>query len=148
MKRPEQSVDLLSNRELTRIETKIAGAELMTSAEIKVVIAAKSADSIEKAADRIFKKYKLHNTKARNCVLILLVIASHEFLVYGDQGIHTKVGPAFWTEMRDRMAALLAGDRIGDGLCLAIHMAADRLAEYFPYNSDDANELSNKVVFE
>ncbi len=148
MKRPAQSAGFLSDNELTRIEAKIAAAEVMTSAEIKIVIAEKRGKSIEKTAARFFNRYRLHKTTERNCVLILIVISRREYFVYGDRGIHARVGPAFWEEMRDRMQVLFAEDKIGDGICLAIHMAADRLAHYFPYHANDANEISNKVEFE
>ena len=81
----------------------------------------------------MFKKYKLHKTDQHNCVLILLITSTREFLVYGDQGIHEKVGRHFWEEARNGMLNMFKENRIGDGLCNATHLIGERLAQYFPY---------------
>ncbi len=44
------------------------------------------------------------------CVLILGVTVNREFLLHGDEGIHAKVGQAFWDEVRNEMLSLFAED--------------------------------------
>ena len=113
-----------------------------------MVIARTGKRNIRKRAYRIFKKYNLHKTARRNCVLILLVTSTREFLVYGDRGIHEKVGQDFWEEARNCMLDMFRDNRFGDGLCNAIHLIGERLAHYFPYQQGDIDEISNRVEFE
>ena len=148
MTRSQSPKILLSDDDLSRVTSKIAGAEKMTSAEIKLVIAGKCKTDIRKKALRVFKKYKLHKTARRNGVLILVVASNRQLLVYGDQGIHERVGQHFWDEARDAMLNQFKNERFGDGLCTGIHLIGEKLSDIFPYEQDDENEISNDVAFE
>ena len=39
-------------------------------------------------------------------------------------------------------------NKIGDGLSTGIHLIGTKLAQYFPFQFDDINEISDDVVFE
>ena len=144
----ESPKTFLSDDDLARVTSKIAGAEKMTSAEIKLVIAEKCRTDIRRKALRTFKKYKLDKTARRNGVLILVVASKRQLLLYGDRGIHEKVGQHFWDEARDAMLNQFKNEKFGDGLCAGIHLIGEKLANIFPYEQDDENEISNEVVFE
>ena len=148
MKRSTNPKKFLSEEELHRVNTKIAAAEKMMSAEIKLVIVKHCLTSIKRKALRIFKKYKLDQTSQRNCVLILVVTTNRQFLIYGDQGIHEKVGQGFWEEIEKSITAKFKDNKMGDGLSTGIHLIGIRLAHYFPFQRDDINEISDDVVFE
>jgi len=148
MKRSKNPKKFLSEDELYRVNTKIAAAECMTSAEIKLVIVKHCLTSIKRKALKIFKKYKLDQTGQRNCVLILLVTTNRQFLIYGDQGIHEKVGQDFWEEIEKYISMKFMENKMGDGLSTGIHLIGTKLAQYFPFKFDDANEISDDVVFE
>lgn len=148
MKRSHNPKKFLSDEELSRIKAKIAGAEKLTSAEIKLVIAKQCWTDIRRKALHILKKYNLSETHGRNCVLILLVMTNREFLIYGDQGIHEKVGQNFWDEVRETMVSAFNKNEIGEGLCLGIHLIGEKLAPFFPHKEDDENEISNDIIFE
>ena len=144
----ESPKTFLSDDDLARVTSKIAGAEKMTSAEIKLVIAEKCRTDIRRKALRTFKKYKLDKTARRNGVLILVVASKRQLLLYGDRGIHEKVGQHFWDEARDAMLYQFKNEKFGDGLSTGIHLIGEKLADIFPYEPDDENEISNDVVFE
>ena len=148
MKRSKNPKKFLSDDELYRVTAKIAAAESMTSAEIKLVIVKHCLTSIKRKALKIFKKYKLDQTDQRNCVLIMVVTANRQFLIYGDQGIHEKVGQGFWEEIEKSVTLKFKENKMGDGLSAGIHLIGTRLAQYFPLQSDDINEISDEVVFE
>jgi uncharacterized membrane protein len=147
MKRSNNPKKFLSDDELYRVTTKIAAAESMTSAEIKLVIVKHCLTSIKRKALKIFKKYKLDKTGQRNCVLVLVVTTNRQFLIYGDQGIHEKVGQDFWQEVEKSIAMKFRENKMGDGLSAGIHLIGTKLAQYFPFQFDDIDEISNDVVF-
>jgi len=148
MKRSVHPKIFLAQDESERIAAAVAEVEKNTSAEIKVIVLGHAWMDIRDTAARVFRKYGLHQTRERNGVMILLVAANHEFLVYGDSGIHKKVRQDFWNEVRDEMSRLFAEDRFGDGLCAGIRLLGSRLSRYFPVASDDRNEISNEVIVE
>jgi uncharacterized membrane protein len=138
----------LSADELRRIELKIAAAEMLTSAEFKIIITKHAWFGLKKKAIRLFKKYHLHKTENRNAVLILIVEKDQQLLIYGDEGIHSKVGTAHWEAIRDAMLDHFKQGKYADGLALGIFLLADCLAEHFPANRDQYNRLSNEIIFE
>ena len=146
VKRSNASDGFLREEEKTRIEQAVASAESLTSAEIKVVVVRHCWASIKAKAAAIFKKHRLDKTAQRNCVLILVVTTNREFLIYGDEGIHDKVGQGFWDDVRNEMTGLFKQDRFGDGLVAAVRRSGEKLAHFFPLQDDDINEVSNEVV--
>lgn len=148
MKRSTNPKMFLSDDEQYRVTAKIAAAEKITSAEIKLVILKRCRKSIKRKAHQIFKKYKLDKTAQRNCVLILVVTANRQLLVYGDQGIHERVGLHFWEDVENAITTKFRENKMGDGLSAGIHLIGKKLAQYFPCHVGDENEISNDVVFE
>jgi uncharacterized membrane protein len=139
---------LLSDDDARRVRDAIADAESKTSAELKLIIARHCWGDIRDKAHTLFIKHGLDQTQQRNAVMILLVTTNREFLVYGDQGIHEKVGDAFWQATRDVMAHRFKAGAIGDGLVAGIEQIAARLGEHFPITTDDVNEISNEVAYD
>ena len=148
MKRSKNPKKFLSDDELYRVITKIEAAESMTSAEIKLIIVKHCLTSIKRKALKLFKKFELDQSVQRNCVLILLVTTNRQFLIYGDEGIHEKVGQDFWEEIEESITMKFKENKMGDGLSAGIHLIGTRLAHYFPFQFDDVNEISDDVVFE
>ncbi len=137
----------LSEAESARINSAIKEAESKTSGEIKVVMARHCWGKIEAKAAKIFRELGLDKTKERNCVLILFIVTNREFLIHGDQGIHEKVGQGFWDDIRDKMAAAFKQDEFGEGISQGVCLIGERLSEYFPYQRDDTDEISNEIVY-
>ena len=131
-----------------RINQTIAECEKKTSAEIKLSIVRHCWDDIGVKAAKIFKKLGLDKTDKHNCVMIMLVLSNREFLIYGDSGINQEVGQGFWDEVRDIMAADFKNNDFADGIIKGIQMAGEKLAQYFPPETDDKDEISNEVVYE
>ncbi len=126
----------------------IAAAERKTSAEVKVIVLRYCWTDIRNKAQALFTKHELQVTEDRNAVMILLVLANREFLVYGDKGIHERVEKGFWLTVRDAMQEEFRAGRLPEGLCAGIFQIGEQLAEYFPRVEDDVNELSDEVVHE
>jgi len=138
----------LSQQQMNRVAEAVAAAESSTSAEVKVVVLRHCWVDIREKAKRLFYKHQLHRTKDRNAVMILLVLANREFLVYGDQGIHQRVGEEFWGSVRDTMLETFRSGDLTEGLCKGIACVGEQLARHFPRGDDDVNEISDEVVHE
>jgi uncharacterized membrane protein len=137
---------LLRRLDAPRIEQAIARAEQRTSAEIRVSIAPFFAGDVQRTADRAFARLGMVNTRERNGVLIFLVPSRRTFAVIGDQGVHARVGQAFWDELREILTVAFADARFTEGLVTAIDRIGDRLAEHFPALADDnPNELPDTI---
>lgn len=138
----------LTPEESDRLAHAVRDAESRTSAEIKVSIICHCWGDIRRKAGKVFTKLGLHQTQERNCVMIMLVLANREFLIYGDVGIHEKVGQAFWDDVRDLMRTEFREGRFLDGLCGAVQRAGEKLADHFPRRVDDQDEISDEVAYE
>jgi uncharacterized membrane protein len=148
MKRSNNPKKFFSSTEVSAIEHAIKDAESLTSAEIKLFVNRHCWRTIKGKAAGVFKKLGLHKTENRNCVLILLVLSNREFLIYGDQGIHEKVGQDFWDDTRATMATYFKKDLFGEGVCAGIKLIGEQLAKYFPAKSKDKNEISDTIKYE
>lgn len=148
MNRSNNPKKFLTEKETELVANAIKEAETQTSAEIKLVIARHCWADIKRKAAHIFKKSGLDKTKQRNCVLILLITTNREFLIYGDQGIHEKVGQDFWEDTTVQMTNKFKAGAFGDGICEGIKVIGNKLAYYFPYQAGDKNEISDEVAYE
>jgi uncharacterized membrane protein len=148
MKRSLNPKTFLSAAESQELAVATAHAEDQTSAEIKVVLVRHCWADIHAKAARIFKKLNLDKTEQRNCAMVMLVLANREFLIYGDQGIHEKVGQKFWDDVRDSMLGKFKEDNFGEGLCEGVRRVGEKLAQFFPHQAGDKNEIPDDVAHE
>jgi len=147
IKRSLNPAKFLTEEEKKLVEEAIKKAERKTSGEIKVYIDRFCWDRIEDKAARIFKKLKLDKTKERNAVLIYLVTTNREFLIYGDEGIHKKVGSHFWEDVKNRMVENFKEGNFGKGIADAVEVIGEKLKNFFPYKKDDINEISDEIEY-
>ncbi|MBM3412033.1 MAG: TPM domain-containing protein [Bacteroidetes bacterium] len=131
------------------IQDAIGMAEKKTSGEVRVYIESKC--SYINAADRaaeLFLQLEMHKTAARNGVLFYLAIKDRQIAIWGDQGIHEKLGTAFWQLQVDRIISAFQAKDPTLGICLAIQEIGAALHTHFPYEGDkDKNELSDELSF-
>ncbi|RMF24057.1 MAG: TPM domain-containing protein [Bacteroidetes bacterium] len=140
-------VNFFSKEDERRIIEAIREAEGRTSGEIRVHLEPKvNGDPLEAAA-AVFHRLKMDRTAERNGVLIFLVPKEHKFAIFGDKGIHEKVPPGFWEEVRDIMREHFRQGRFADGVCEGIRRAGEKLATYFPRKDDDINELTDEISY-
>ena len=77
--------------------------------------------------------------------LNILPVKSKQFAIYGDQDINDKVTDDFWKCTKDIMLEHFKNGRNKQALVDGIHNAGQQLKKYFPYQSDDTDELSNEI---
>lgn len=130
------------------IEQAIAAAEKQTSAELRVVVERKAKGSLSalERANQLFDELKMRETAERNGVLIYLAFKPHLLAVVGDEGIHQKVGEAFWQEVYAAMKQHCAQENFTQAIVAGISQVGAALGEHFPLQANDRNELENEVV--
>lgn len=135
----------LTKEEEKQVIAAISAAEKQTSGEIKVHFESHCKTDALTRAIEVFEHLKMHATEQRNGVLIYLASKDHKFAIIGDKGINEKVDENFWNEVKEIMQANFKEKQFAKGLCEGIKLAGEKLQLYFPYLSDDKNELSNEI---
>ena len=125
----------------------IEEAEHQTSGEIRVHIESKCKEEVLDRAAWLFKKLKMNETKDRNGVLIYLSINDRKFAILGDSGINKVVPDGFWNEIKEMMIGHFGRGEFAVGLINGIEKAGQQLKQYFPWQTDDTNELSDEISY-
>lgn len=131
------------------IEQAIADLEKKSSAELRVYVERKKADAGRSALQQatfLFQQLEMEKTALRNGVLIYLALQSKQCAIVGDQGIDQYVEADFWQRACDLIVEQAKQKQYTQGIVNAIAMIGERLAQHFPYQEDDKNELPNEVV--
>ena len=125
----------------------IEKAEHQTSGEIRVHLENKCGEEVLDRAAWLFKKLKMHETKDRNGVLIYLSINDRKFAIIGDAGINKVVPAEFWNENKEMMIGHFKKGEFAIGLMKGIEKAGEQLKQFFPYQENDVNELSDEISY-
>jgi uncharacterized membrane protein len=144
-----KKTEFLSASEKDKIITAIKEAERRTSGEIRAYMESRCryVDPLDRAKE-IFWSLKMDQTAERNAVLIYVAVKDHQMAILGDEGIHQKVGEAFWTSEIAKMRMHFQQQHYMDALVLVIGDIGQALDEHFPYDSkSDKNELPDDIVF-
>jgi uncharacterized membrane protein len=126
----------------------IASAEKKTSGEIKIHIEKTCATPVLDRATTIFAKLGMHQTKLRNGVLLYIAAEDHKLAVIGDVGINQFVSMDFWEKLKANLILDFQQANYQDSVCFAIDEIGLALSEFFPWQFDDLNELSNEISYE
>lgn len=138
----------LTREDEENILAAIREAEKRTSGEIRVHVEEKFKGEPFERAEWWFHKLKMHKTAERNSVIIYICLQSKMFAVYGDKGIHGKVGESFWQKLVMELGNNFQGGRVSEGIVETVHEISDALALHFPFMKDtDINELPDEVSF-
>jgi putative membrane protein len=97
-------------------------------------------------AMRQFLAHGLHLTERRTGVLIFVSVAERHAEIVADAMINAKVAPGVWRDAVDAAVEAIRDRRIADGLIAAVERCGAVLAEHFPPDAFDRDELPNKVV--
>ena len=129
-----------------RVVKAIAAAEARTSGEIRVFISHKHTDTPLAEAQAQFDHLGMGATRERNGVLLFIAPRSRKFAIIGDKGIHERCGDAFWQSLVQAVHESFKKGRHTHGIVHAVHTLGTLLAEHFPRQADDTDELSNDIV--
>ncbi len=132
--------------EENQIVTAIQEAESKSSGEIRVFVSRRKIDDPLAAAQQAFIRLGLQRTRERNGVLIFVAPRTHKFAVIGDAGIHSHCGDEFWRAVSEAMSDRFIKGEFTQGILHAIRTAGDLLAQHFPHQPDDRNELPDDLA--
>lgn len=138
-----------SAAEQARIVEAIRIAEKETSGEIRLYVESRNplVEPLERAA-AIFFKLKMQETQHRNGVLLYIAMDDHELALFGDEGIHQKVGSEYWKNEVKKMLVEFGNQHIAIGIENCVLQIGQTLKETFPYEATtDKNELPDDIVF-
>lgn len=136
----------LNQLENDAIVAAIKEAEGKTSGEIRVFITRLKPDDPIAAAQSQFERLGMQKTKDRNGVLIFVAPLAQRFAVIGDAGVHARCGEAFWRQTADEITGFFKRGEFTLGIVHGVRKAGDLLAQHFPRQSDDRNELTDDVA--
>ena len=136
-----------TKEEQQKIVAAIKEAELNTSGEIRVHIENHCKEEALERAAEVFYDLKMNHTAARNGILFYLAVKDRKFAIIGDEGINKEVEHDFWNDIKDEMISNFKENKFAEGLIAGILKCGDKLKEYFPYQNDDINELSDEISF-
>ncbi len=142
-----QAEKFFSDDEQKLVVEAIKTAEKNTSGEIRVHLESFCFGDAMVRAQKVFGKVGMQDTKEQNGILIFIATESHKIAVIGDTGIHKKLGKEYWDKIVQGMVAKFKEGKHAQGLADAIIDCGHQLKQYFPYSSDDKNELNDSISF-
>lgn len=98
------------------------------------------------AAAREFVARGMADTRGRTGILLYIAVAERYAEVVGDVTIADRVDPAEWRGVIDALLAEMVAGRTADALVASIERIGTILAKHVPPDSDDRDELPNRIV--
>ncbi|HUN66132.1 MAG TPA: TPM domain-containing protein [Bacteroidota bacterium] len=147
------SKKILSKEDLGILAAEIAGMELTTSGELRVVIRhhrhfTEWRRAIHEIALSEFRRLGMHHTRDHTGVLIFLLVSERRFHIIADEGIHAKVADGTWDAVAAGMSAHFRQGNFRQGISEAIAAVGTVLAREFPRTEGKGNELPDDVIEE
>ena len=137
-----------SKEDEERMVQAIRFAEKQTSGEVRIFVESHCSyiQPIDRAKE-LFAELKMTATKDRNGVLLYFAMKDRQMAIWGDEGIHQKMGQGFWEKEVAKILADFKREHFVEGICNMIQAVGEALKKNFPYASDDKNELDDTIVF-
>ena len=145
----QKQKSFFSAEERQLIVDAVRTAERRTSGEVRIFVESRCPymDAIDRAAET-FLKLQMQKTEERNAVLIYVAIMDRQLAVYGDEGIHNRVGQEYWDRAVKEMISSFNRENYAEGIRDCVAEIGEALHEHFPFNNDtDKNELPDNIVF-
>jgi uncharacterized membrane protein len=141
--------EFFTDEEKQNIVDAVRSAEQRTSGEVRVFVESRCryVNAIDRAVE-IFENLQMQKTEQRNATLVYVAIKDRQLAVFGDEGIHQKVGNEYWANEVMKMINAFNRDNIAEGIRQCVINIGEALALHFPYNrTTDKNELPDDIVF-
>ena len=136
---------------MKRIESAIEAGEATHRGQVGVAIEAalplprvlRNVSPRERAIE-VFGSMRIWDTEENNGVLLYLLLADHDVEIVADRAIHRRVGEGAWEAICQRMESAFREGRFLEGVEVGIREISALLAEHFPGDARDADEIPNK----
>ncbi len=100
---------------------------------------------LERALE-VFGLLRVWDTEDNNGVLIYLLLADRRFEIVADRGIHRHVGNEGWEAIARQMEQIFAERRYLDAVEHGVRAITALLAQHFPGDARDPDQLPNRPV--
>jgi uncharacterized membrane protein len=143
----------LSKSDLKEITEVIKTIEKQTSGELRLCIKYKTEWHEKKMLPRNiaigeFHKLGMHNTKNKTGVLVMILLKDQKFEIVADVGINNKVQPDIWEKISEELSGHFSKSNYKIGIINLLTAIGELLAEEFPPDTNNINELPDDVVME
>jgi len=141
--------EFFTEEERQSIVDAVRAAEQRTSGEVRVFVESRCryVSAIDRAVE-IFENLQMQRTEMRNATLVYVAMKDRQLAVFGDEGIHQKVGNEYWANEVVKMISAFNRDNIAEGIRQCVLNIGEALATHFPYDRNtDKNELPDDIIF-
>lgn len=125
----------------------IGEVESKATAELRVHVERNCAIDVMDRAVEVFANLHMHQTRYRNGVLLYIAYEDHKFAIIGDAGINARVGDNFWQQEQQMLTEHFRNEAYTEGICNCLRDIGNELTKYFPYETDDTNELPDNISY-
>jgi uncharacterized membrane protein len=145
----QKQKEFFTPEEKKQVVEAIQKAEQRTSGEVRVFVESKCrfVDAIDRATE-LFFQLGMDKTAERNGTLVYVAVKDRQAAVFGDEGIHHRVGQKYWEEEVNKMMVCFKQANLADGLIQIVTDIGEALYKHFPYDhKTDKNELPDDMIF-
>ena len=145
----QKKKEFFTNEEKQQLVEAIQKAEQRTSGEVRVFVESRCrfVNALDRAQE-IFFRLKMNETELRNATLIYVAVKDKQAAVFGDEGIHQKLGNEYWNREVAKMIKEFNRDNYAEGITKCVLDVGEALKSNFPYDRvTDKNELPDDIVF-
>ena len=101
---------------------------------------------VRRRAVMLFKAAAERRTVGRTGVLIYLSMGEHRAEIIGDDSITAVTTPETWGEAMVALLTEVKAGRTAEGIAAAVALIGGVLAEHFPKDGADTNEIPDKLI--
>ena len=144
----KKPAEYFSQEEKTLILDEIHLAEHSSSGEVRVFIEnrCRFVNPVDRAHE-IFTKLHMEATHQRNAVLLYVALKDKQLAIWGDSGIHDKVGDEYWRSQVKSILQHFKKDNYAAGIAGIVREIGSMLGKWFPHIDGAKNELPDDIVF-
>ena len=102
-------------------------------------------EEVGRKALEAFHQFRIRGTQGATGVLIYVSLYEHNVRVLGDEAISEKLKQQDWDDVCNLVVEGMKSKQPAEKLVEAIEICGQLLAEHFPIEEDDQNELPNKL---
>jgi uncharacterized membrane protein len=144
----KKAVEFFSQEEKDLMLEAVRSAEQATSGEVRVFIESRCrfVDPVDRAKE-VFTTLKMDHTRERNAVLLYVAMRDKQLALWGDKGIHDRVGDDFWIAQVREILGHFGKDNYAHGIASVVREVGAMLGRFFPHIDGAKNDLPDDIVF-
>lgn len=102
---------------------------------------------VNSRALRCFAENGVYKTRENSGILIFISLLERQVRIIADSGISAKISDDLWKLIADELAEGIGKRDAASAIIGAIEKCGELLAQHFPAEADNPDELSNNIIF-